>query len=52
LSPLTSPFHPRDGSMGHPKARHWADEDLDDSDAERSPVSSPTSYLDVVRQGS
>jgi hypothetical protein len=52
LSPLTSPFHPGDGSMGHPKARLWADEDLDDSDAERSPVSSPTSYLDVVRQGS
>ena len=48
LSPLASPFHPRDGSMGRSKARRWADEDLDDSDAERSSVTSPTSYLDAV----
>ena len=52
LSPLASPFHPGDETMGRSKARRWADEDLDDSDAERSPVTSPTSYLDAVRQGS
>ena len=48
LSPLASPFHPGDGSMGRSKARHWVDEVVDDSDAERSPVTSPTSYLDAV----
>jgi hypothetical protein len=52
LSPFFSPFHPGDGSMGRSKAHRWADEDLDDLDAERSPVSSPSSYLDVVCLGS
>jgi hypothetical protein len=49
LSPLASPFYPGVGSMGRSKVRRWADED---SDAERSPVNSPTSYLDAVCQGS
>jgi hypothetical protein len=35
--------------MGRSKARRWADED---SDTERSPVNSPTSYLDAICQGS
>jgi hypothetical protein len=52
LTPFASSFHPRDGLMGHSKARRWADEDLDDSDVERSPVTSPTSYLNTVHLGS
>lgn len=35
--------------MGRSKARRWVD---DNSEAERSPVSFQTSYLDVVRLGS
>jgi hypothetical protein len=49
LSPLASPFHPGDSSMGRSKAHRWADED---SKADRSPVSSPTSYHDAVHLGS
>jgi hypothetical protein len=52
LSPLASSFQPGDSSMGRSKARRWANEDLDVSDTERSPVSSPTFYLDIVHQGS
>jgi hypothetical protein len=37
--------------MGLSKARRWAKEDLDASDAEVSPAISPTPYLDVVRRG-
>jgi hypothetical protein len=48
LSPF-APFHPRDGALGRPKARRWADED---SEVEGSPVSFPTSYLDAVHLGS
>jgi hypothetical protein len=48
LSPLTSPFYPGVGSMGRSNARRWVDED---SDTERSPVNSPTSYLDAICQG-
>jgi hypothetical protein len=49
LSPSPPPCTLGTAQWGCSKARHWADED---SEAERSPVSSPTSYLDAVRLGS
>jgi hypothetical protein len=52
LSPHASPFYPGDDPVGRSKARRWADEDSDGSEAVVTPVSSTTSYLNTVLRGS
>jgi hypothetical protein len=52
LSPLAAPFHPRGSSVGHSKARRWADTDpsTDSFDDEPTPAAARPSYLDAARK--